>query len=179
MNLKFEKCKIDNLELLIKLSKETFISTFKDSNTEENLREYIEKAFNEKKMLNELLNENSVFYILYNNNRPIGYLKLNEGDGQSDIKDYNSIEIERIYVLKEFQNMGIGKILLDKAVEFALYKNKNYIWLGVWEKNEKALVFYKKNDFKIISEHSFFMGDEEQLDYIMKKDLKGNWTFSF
>ena len=68
--------------------------------------------------------------------------------------------------------MGIGKILLDKAIELALDRKKDYIWLGVWEKNEKALAFYKKNNFIKISQHSFFMGDDEQLDYIMKKDLK-------
>ena len=172
MELKIEKCEKDNLDLLIEISRETFISTFEDSNTEENLREYIEKAFNKNKMHEELLNENSIFYILYDDKIPVGYLKLNEGEGQSDIKDLKSLEIERIYVVKSFQSMGIGKILLDKAIEVAINKKKEYIWLGVWEKNEKALAFYKKNDFVIISEHSFFMGDDEQLDYIMKKDLK-------
>jgi ribosomal protein S18 acetylase RimI-like enzyme len=172
MNLKIKRCEKDNLNVLIEISKETFISTFEDSNTEENLKEYIESAFNTNKMYEELLNENSVFYILYDDKIPVGYLKLNEGEGQSDIKDYNSLEIERIYVVKEFQGMGIGKILLDKAIEFALDRKKDYIWLGVWEKNEKALAFYKKNNFIKISQHSFFMGDDEQLDYIMKKDLK-------
>lgn len=172
MELKIEKCEKDNLDLLIEISRETFISTFEDSNTEENLKEYIEKAFNKNKMYEELLNENSVFYILYDDKIPVGYLKLNEGEGQSDIKDLNSLEIERIYVVKKFQSMGIGKILLDKAIEVAINKKKEYIWLGVWEKNEKALAFYKKNDFAIISEHSFFMGNDEQLDYIMEKDLK-------
>lgn len=172
MNLKIKKCEEDNLDVLIEISKETFISTFKDSNSEKNLKEYIEKAFNTNKMYEELLNENSVFYILYDDKIPVGYLKLNEGEGQSDIKDSSSLEIERIYVLKEFQGMGIGKILLDKAIDFAIDKKKDYIWLGVWEKNEKALAFYKKNNFIIISQHSFFMGDDEQIDYIMKKDLK-------
>ena len=120
MNLKIKRCEKDNLNVLIEISKETFISTFEDSNTEENLKEYIESAFNTNKMYEELLNENSVFYILYDDKIPVGYLKLNEGEGQSDIKDYNSLEIERIYVVKEFQGMGIGKILLDKAIEFAL-----------------------------------------------------------
>ena len=128
MELKIEKCEKDNLELLIEISKETFISTFEDSNTEENLKEYIEKAFNKKKMYEELLNENSVFYILYDGKIPVGYLKLNEGEGQSDIKDLKSLEIERIYVVKSFQSMGIGKILLDKAIEVALHKKKEYIW---------------------------------------------------
>ena len=158
--------------LLIEISKETFISTFGDSTSEKNLKEYIEKAFNINKMYDELVNENSLFYILYDDKTPVGYLKLNEGEGQTDIKDSCSLEIERIYVVKEFQSIGIGKILLNKAIEIALYKNKDYIWLGVWEKNEKALAFYKKNDFIIISQHSFIMGDDEQLDYIMKKDLK-------
>ena len=82
------------------------------------------------------------------------------------------MELERIYVAKEFQSMGLGKILMNKALEFALEKKKSHIWLDVWEHNNKAISFYKKHGFTVISQHSFFMGDDEQMDYIMRKDLK-------
>ena len=47
-----------------------------------------------------------------------------------------------------------------------------YLWLGVWEKNEKAIRFYEKNNFKIFSSHEFKMGDEIQTDFLMKLNLK-------
>ena len=82
-----------------------------------------------------------------------------------------SLEIERIYVKNQFQKHGFGKLLLDKAIENAKERNKQKIWLGVWEKNENAIAFYKKMGFVQTGAHSFYMGDEEQTDFIMSKTL--------
>jgi diamine N-acetyltransferase len=83
-----------------------------------------------------------------------------------------SLEIERIYIINKFQKHGLGKYLLNKAMEIALERNKKKIWLGVWEKNESAITFYKKMGFVQTGAHSFYMGDEEQIDFIMTKSLK-------
>jgi len=71
----------------------------------------------------------------------------------------------------------LGSILLYKAIDMASIRKKSYIWLGVWEKNDKAILFYKKNGFYVIGQHSFFM-EEEQTDFIMRKDLKFNYWMS-
>lgn len=82
-----------------------------------------------------------------------------------------SLEIERIYIRNKFQRHGLGKVLLNKALDVAREHNKKNIWLGVWEKNENAIAFYKKMEFTTIGTHTFFMGDEEQIDLIMNKTL--------
>ena len=102
-----------------------------------------------------------------------GYLKLNEAPAQTDVRDAQSLEIERIYVSKDFQGEGLGRYLLEKATSIAMRREKKYIWLGVWEKNEKALRFYKRNGFCPIGAHVFMIGDDEQTDYLMRKDLEG------
>ena len=61
--------------------------------------------------------------------------------------------------------------MLNKAMEIAMERNKRKVWLGVWEKNENALAFYKKMGFVQTGAHSFYMGDEEQMDFIMTKTL--------
>jgi len=50
-------------------------------------------------------------------------------------------------------------------------RKKSYVWLGVWEKNDKAILFYRKNGFYEVGTHFFFMGEEKQTDFIMRKDL--------
>ena len=60
---------------------------------------------------------------------------------------------------------------MEQAIRIANLRKKRYVWLGVWEKNEKALRFYKKTGFYEIGTHSFFVGDEEQTDSLMRKDL--------
>ena len=83
----------------------------------------------------------------------------------------DSLEIERIYIRKKLHKQGLGKYLINKAIEIAIERNKEKIWLGVWEKNESAITFYKKMDFVQTGTHSFYMGDEEQIDFIMTKTL--------
>ena len=166
-----KKCTLQDLESLQKISIETFYQTFADVNTAENMKAYLENAYNEEKIYKELSNPNSSFFFVYVDERLAGYLKLNEFPSQSDINDIDSLELERIYILKEFQGAGLGKDLLEHAISIAIEHGKKYIWLGVWEHNEKAKRFYQKNGFYRIGEHSFVVGDDVQIDYIMRKDL--------
>ncbi|WP_238446290.1 GNAT family N-acetyltransferase [Desulforamulus ruminis] len=140
-------------------------------NTLFNMKTYLEQAFEINKLRDELSNSSSLFYFLYVDEELAGYLKLNEYEAQTDLNDPQSIEIERIYVTKEFQGKGLGRILLNKAIDTANIRKKSYIWLGVRERNDKAISFYKKNGFYVIGNHPFFMGEEEQTDFIMRKDL--------
>ncbi|XUD04145.1 hypothetical protein IGJ34_002114 [Enterococcus sp. AZ177] len=82
------------------------------------------------------------------------------------------MEIERIYIDSDFKRLGLGKMLYNKAIERAKELNKTAIWLGVWERNFSAMKFYRKMGFTQVGAHSFFMGEDEQTDLIMKKNLK-------
>lgn len=171
MPLVFRECVMDDLVTLQEISYKTYSDTFGHMNKPTNMRAYLEQAFNIDKLRNELSNPNSSFYFLYSDDKLLGYLKLNEYKAQTDIYDPQSLEIERIYVLKEFQGIGLGSFLIEKAIEIANARKKSYVWLGVWEKNHKAISFYKKHGFYVIGQHPFFMGEEEQTDFIMRKDL--------
>lgn len=81
------------------------------------------------------------------------------------------MELERIYILREFQRKSIGKKLLTNVIEIAKKKEVNYLWLGVWEKNKKGIEFYKKEGFTTFNSHSFKMGNEIQTDLLMKLTL--------
>jgi ribosomal protein S18 acetylase RimI-like enzyme len=81
------------------------------------------------------------------------------------------MEIERIYVLKEYHGHKIGQLLFEKAISIAKSMEKKYVWLGVWEKNERAIAFYTKNGFTVVDHHLFKLGDDVQTDYLMKRML--------
>lgn len=171
MTINIKKCNFEDLGLLQEISVETFNETFKNQNSPENMKAYLEKAFNLKQLEKELSNISSEFYFVYSNEEIAGYLKLNTNDAQTEIMGNDSLEIERIYIRKKFHKQGLGKYLINKAIEIAIERNKEKIWLGVWEKNESAITFYKKMDFVHTGAHSFYMGDEEQIDFIMTKTL--------
>lgn len=171
MNVKIKRCNHEDLQALQEISIKTFNATFKDQNSPENMTAYLERAFNLNQLEKELSTTSSEFFFAYINNEVVGYLKLNTSDAQSEPMGEETLEIERIYIKSEFQKHGLGKILLNRAIEIALERDKKKIWLGVWEKNNNAIAFYKKMGFVQTGSHSFYMGDEEQMDLIMIKTL--------
>ncbi|MGG0414329.1 GNAT family N-acetyltransferase [Peribacillus simplex] len=172
MTLNIKKCTLEDSRKLQEISYETFNETFKHQNSPENMNAYLERAFNLKQLEKELSNISSQFLFVYFNNEVAGYLKVNTNDAQSEEMGDESLEIERIYIKNKFQKHGLGKYLLNKAIEIAMEVKKSKVWLGVWEKNENAIAFYKKHGFVKTGAHSFYMGDEEQMDFIMTKTLK-------
>lgn len=169
MTVHVKKCTLGDLHKLQEISYETFNETFKHQNSLENMHAYLEKAFNLKQLEKELSNISSQFFFVYCNKEVAGYVKVNTDDAQSEEMGDDSLEIERIYIKNDFQKHGLGKYLLNKAIEIARERNKKKIWLGVWEKNENAIAFYKKLEFIQTGAHSFYMGDDEQIDFIMTK----------
>ncbi|MEN9638669.1 MAG: hypothetical protein RLZZ262_537 [Bacteroidota bacterium] len=166
-----KKITIDDIDQLQKIGMQTFYETFATGNTEENMTKYLNEGFSIEKLTTELNDKNAEFYFAILNESVIGYLKLNHGQSQTELQDDKGIEIERIYVLKEFHGKNVGQLLYDKAIEVARQKNSDFVWLGVWEENTRAINFYKKNGFVAFSQHIFKLGNDEQIDIMMKLKL--------
>ncbi|GIO26906.1 GNAT family N-acetyltransferase [Ornithinibacillus bavariensis] len=162
-----KQCTHRDLSKLQEISIETFTETFRDQNTPESIEAYLERAFNLGQLEKELSNTSSQFYFVFVGEEVAGYLKVNMNESQSEEMGNDVLEIERIYMKRNYQKRGLGKYLLNKAIDIAIKENKKKVWLGVWEKNENAIAFYKKLGFVQTGSHSFFMGDEEQTDFIM------------
>ena len=171
-NIITRRITLDDLEKLQNIGRKTFEETFSESNSEENMRNYLEEGFSKEKLTAELKNKDSEFYFATLKDEVIGYLKVNFGESQTELKDSKALEIERIYVAKEFHGKSVGQILYDKAIEIAKQKGSEYVWLGVWEENPRAISFYKKNGFVEFDKHIFRLGDDEQTDIMMKMKLE-------
>ncbi|MDF2613047.1 MAG: acetyltransferase [Clostridia bacterium] len=171
MNHSIRKCEESDLLTLQDIAYHTYDETFSPLNKAATMAAYLEDAFNLEKLKQELHNQHSMFYFLYRDKVLTGYMKLNDFGAQTDIYDPEALEIERIYLLKEYQGEGLGQVLMDEAIEKARQMDKHYVWLGVWEKNTKGIAFYKKNGFNVFTTHTFIMGDEKQKDFIMRKNL--------
>jgi ribosomal protein S18 acetylase RimI-like enzyme len=169
--IEIKKASLSNLEVLQIISIQTFSETFAEVNTPENIENYNRESFNLEQLTSELTNPNSQFFIAYSESEPIGYLKINFGDAQTEILNDDALEIHRIYVSQAFHGKKVGQLLLDKAIEIAKQTTSEYIWLGVWEENHRALQFYTKNGFITFDTHVFILGEEKQTDLLMKLEV--------
>lgn len=172
--IKITRITTNEIDQLQKIGRQTFYETFSAGNTEENMQKYLDERFSIEKLTAELNDKNAMFYFAQLENKIVGYLKINFGDSQTELKDDKSLEIERIYVLKEFQGKKVGQILYNKAIELAEEKSVEYVWLGVWEHNPRAIRFYEKNGFVAFDKHIFRLGKDEQTDIMMKLKLNND-----
>ncbi len=171
MDLRLSKCTTGNLDVLLEISRSTFIDAFKHLNDPKDFETYMEKAFDHEKIENEMQLSEVSYYLVYNDEVPVAYFKLNSAKAQTDIADPASLELERIYVRKEYQGLKIGKWMLDQIIELARNARVNYLWLGVWEKNRDAIRFYERLGFRKFKEHPFYIGKDKQTDWLMRLDI--------
>jgi hypothetical protein len=171
-NIDIQKVTLENIDQLQQIGRQTFFETFSSGNTEENMKKYLEEELSITKLTTELNDNNAEFYFAKDDEKVIGYLKLNFGQSQTELQDDKALEIERIYVLKEYHGKSVGQLLYDKAIQIARKKSAEYVWLGVWEENLRAINFYKKNGFVEFDKHIFKLGNDEQTDIMMKLKLQ-------
>ena len=170
--IRFQKLSPDDLRELREISRSTFFEAFGEQNNSEDLHSYLNKAFSEETLKNELLDPRSEFYFAKLKNKTLGYFKINFEGAQTEFQDPDAMELERIYVLKEHQKQKLGQAMLDAVIEMAIQRGLRYLWLGVWEKNQQAIKFYQKNRFEFAGTHDFWVGNDLQTDRIMKLNLK-------
>lgn len=167
--MEIKKATLNELEELQGVARQTFGETFSAVNTEENMRKYLDERFSAGKLSEEMLNPDSEFYLAIAGERVVGYLKLNYGTAQTEPQDGRAVEIERIYVIKEFHGAKVGQRLYERAIGISKERKAPYVWLGVWENNHRAIRFYEKNGFAVFGNHLFRLGDDVQTDLLMKR----------
>ena len=165
------KCTLKEIETVIDISKKTFYETFAGENTKEDMEEYIKENLSYNRIKSEIENSDSKFYIVKNNDEVLAYMKINFNKAQTEKNHDNTLEIQRIYVLQKYKGKKIGKMLIEEAKKIAMENSLRYIWLGVWEKNYSAIKFYEKQGFKNFDTHIFKLGNDEQIDNLMKFSL--------
>ncbi|EGV15447.1 FR47-like protein [Streptococcus infantis X] len=166
------KVEIADVEVLAKIAKQTFRETFAQGNTEEQLQEYFEEAYNLRVLSTELEDPDSETYFIMHEEEIAGFLKVNWGNAQTERELENAFEIQRLYVLQTYQGFGLGKQLFEFALEHAEKNGFSWAWLGVWEHNTKAQAFYNRYGFEKFSQHRFMVGQKVDTDWLLKKKLR-------
>lgn len=165
--MKIKIATIDDITPLCEIGMKTFVETYGNQNTPEDLKKYLEEKFNKKQILDEILTPKTIFLLVELENEIIGYAKMRVNLVENPAM--KSLEIERIYISKDYHGQKYGAMLMQKCIDVAIENNYESIWLGVWEHNPKAINFYQKWGFEIFGEHIFQLGDDAQTDFLMKK----------
>ncbi|MGC4038053.1 MAG: GNAT family N-acetyltransferase [Chitinophagaceae bacterium] len=170
-NVIIKKARSQDAALIAEMSRQTFYDSFADSNTKEDMDKFMEEQFSVAKLMKEVHDEDGIFFIAYVDEAPVGYVRMRDGERFAEFDKLSSIEIARIYAVKSAIGKGVGPALIQQCMDTATALDRKIIWLGVWERNERAIRFYSKWGFEKFGKHDFILGKDVQTDLLMMKHL--------
>ena len=171
MNIIIRYATTADAESIALLSRQTFYDTFAEFNTSDDMDKFMKESFNMQKLTNEVIAPQNIFLTAFMDNELVGYAKLSTSENPPELENTAAIEIGRIYAAQKTIGLGVGKSLMLECISAAAKKNKQVIWLGVWEHNQRAISFYSKFGFEKFGEHDFVLGNDVQTDWLMKKTI--------
>ena len=167
------KIGVESVQELREISCETYYDTFMESIVNpQDMEDFLRDAYSIETLSQELENPESEFFFLYQEDRLVGYLKLNVGDAQTEqgVAE-KTLEIQRIYVRPSEKRQGFGTVLMNFAKQHAKDAGYDSVWLGVWEHNDAAQAFYKEHGFVRVGEHVYWTGNQADTDHILLKKI--------
>jgi ribosomal protein S18 acetylase RimI-like enzyme len=150
-----KKALITDAKVLSKLSVATFLPAHGHSAPKKDIDAYINQSFSEENFFKELSDATHQYYIIYVDNYIAGYSKIIFNQTQRKITAKNITYMSRLYLLKEFYGLGLGKYLFDFNIKLCKENKQSGIWLAVWVENQKGISFYKKMGFKKVGDFDF------------------------
>jgi diamine N-acetyltransferase len=145
--------------------------TFAAFNTRENMDAFYAENYTLAKFDSEYSEPHSIIYVACTDKHVIGFVRLRINHEVDQHLADSSIELQRLYIHPLHQGIGAGALLMKASLAYARNLKFEWIWLGVWEENYRAQRFYEKFGFIRFGEHVFQMGDDPQIDWLLKLKL--------
>lgn len=141
-------------------------------NTPENMDRLCRTSYGESIQAEEISNPDMATFLCEDGGELVGFAQLRWGAAPVCVAAASPGEIQRLYVAGEWHGKGIAQDLMNACLEGLRARGSDTIWLGVWERNPRAISFYKKSGFVEVGEHVFQLGDDAQRDIVMARAMK-------
>ena len=157
---------------LATLAERTFRATFASSNAPHNMDAHCAKAYGEPIQASEIANPAIETFVCDYDCELVGYAQLRWGTAPTCVLASKAAEIQRIYVDQHWHGKGIAQELMAQMLAAAVRGDADRVWLGVWERNPRAMTFYQKFGFTKVGHHIFQLGEDPQRDWILCRDVR-------
>lgn len=176
MAITIRTAQVRDASALSRLGATTFRDTFEDSNTPDDMARYLAEAFTPEQQAAEIADSSSVLFLAEHRSDDglaelIGYAHLVSGEAPEVVRGPAPMELKRLYVDRAWHGQRVAQALMDASLEAARARGAQTLWLGVWERNPRAVAFYTKYGFVRVGEHTFVLGSDAQTDWLFARAL--------
>jgi len=178
MNVRIRPAAPVDAPALSRLGASTFRETFEGENTPEDMARYLAEHFTPERQAGEITDPAGTVLLAEHVGESaepelVGYVHMIEGPAPEAIRGPEPLEIRRIYVARAWHGQRVAQALMNAAIDAARARGAQTLWLGVWERNPRAIAFYEKYGFTRVGEHTFMLGDDAQTDWLFERTVSG------
>lgn len=154
-------------EPLAEFAERSFRATFEANNAPADMDDYCSKAFAVATVRSELEDRSLSTWVARAGSDIVAYAQLSRGEVPDCVRDSTAVELRRLYVDARWHGSGLADVLLHEVREAVRALRAATVWLGVWERNDRALRYYRKAGFSVAGDHTFLLGSDPQRDLIL------------
>ena len=156
---------------LADLGERTFRETYTAFNTPENMERYVAEHFSPALQAAELADPRYLTLVTEVEGQPAAYTQLGAGSAPACVTGPDPMEIIRFYVDRPWHGQGLAQELMRAAAAHARSAGARTLWLGVWERNPRAIAFYRKCGFTEVGTQTFVLGADRQRDLVLERSI--------
>lgn len=171
--VRFRRAEPRDAAALAEFCARTFRETYDAHNSEEDMALHLRTHFSEALQRAEIADVDAVMLVAEHEGALAGYAKVRRGAAPACVGGERPVEVQRFYVDRAWQGTGLAYRLMDAAHEWARALGADTLWLGVWERNPRAIAFYGKCGFTDVGAWTFTLGKDVQNDRLMVKKVGG------
>jgi GNAT superfamily N-acetyltransferase len=157
----------DDAPALAAFAERTFVETFSADNDPRDMAAYVERTYGVAQQGAELADPGVTTLLAHRDGRLVGFAQIRRHMPPPCISDATAIELRRFYVDRPVQGTGLAQLLIAAVFDAAREVGARHVWLGVWERNSRAIAFYRKCGFADVGSQPFVLGADHQTDRVM------------
>jgi ribosomal protein S18 acetylase RimI-like enzyme len=169
--IRIRRAREDDALALSVLAEATFRAAFTESNTAADMQLHCAANYGQALQLAEIRDSSRETWVAELGSRLVAYVQLRLDAASPVISGERPVEIQRFYVDASHHGAGLAHRLMAHVLARADAAGYAVLWLGVWERNVRALAFYKKWGFEVVGEYTFKVGDDPQRDLLIRRDV--------
>lgn len=158
-NISIIRATVKDSQLLAGMGRITFLEAHGNSASAEIVTDYVDQNYSETVITTQLNDPGNLYHLIYYSGAPAGYSKIIYNTSNANISSPQITKLERIYLLKEYYGLDLGRKLLEYNIGLSKKQDQSGMWLFVWKENHRAINFYNKAGFKIIGSHDFKLSE--------------------
>lgn len=156
---------------LAELAARTFAETFATDNSPENLDAHLRSSYGVAQQTSELEDRDVITLLAFQGEELAGFAQVRRKSAPSCVIAERAVELHRFYLARSAQGTGLAASLMHAVRAAAQELGGLHMWLGVWERNTRAIAFYLKSGCVKVGSHVFVVGSDRQTDLVLVSPL--------